>query len=86
LDPKSKPDGAAILAEIMVVAEAYRDKVTIILAGYQDDIEKKLFTFNVGLASRFEVIPRPRPQRGTDLLLKGRSLRLCSAVPHSLCR
>jgi hypothetical protein len=57
LDPKSKADGAAILAEIMSVAEAFRDKVTIILAGYQDDIEKKLFSFNVGLASRFEVSP-----------------------------
>ena len=31
-------------------------QVTIILAGYQDDIEKKLFAFNLGLASRFETI------------------------------
>lgn len=55
LDPATSSEGRSILAEIMSVAEKFRDRVTIILAGYQDDIEKKLFAFNVGLASRFEV-------------------------------
>ncbi len=55
LDPKGNTEGRAILAEIMSVAEEYRDKVTIILAGYQDDIEQQLLAFNPGLASRFEV-------------------------------
>ncbi|MCP5493816.1 MAG: AAA family ATPase [Leptospiraceae bacterium] len=56
LDPKNNKDGKLILGEIMSVAEEYRSKVTIILAGYQDDIENKLFSFNIGLASRFETI------------------------------
>jgi hypothetical protein len=55
LDPKNSNDGRAILADIMNAAEAHRDKVTIILAGYKDDIEQKLLAFNVGLASRFDV-------------------------------
>ena len=56
LDPKSNDTGRSILAEIMSVAEDHRDKVTIILAGYRDDIETKLFGFNVGMASRFDVL------------------------------
>jgi hypothetical protein len=27
--------------------------VTIILAGYKDDIERKLFSYNIGMPSRF---------------------------------
>lgn len=54
LDPSANSEGRAILADIMAVAEDYRDTVTIILAGYQDDIERKLFSFNIGLASRFD--------------------------------
>ena len=30
------------MAEIMSVAEDHRDKVTIILAGYKDDLEQKV--------------------------------------------
>ncbi|MBT5215985.1 AAA family ATPase, partial [Candidatus Woesearchaeota archaeon] len=56
LDPATNKEGQAILAEIMSVAEDYRDTVTIILAGYKEDIEQKLFGYNIGLASRFQLI------------------------------
>jgi hypothetical protein len=57
LDPEKNPEGRAILAELMSVAEDQRDSVTIILSGYKDDIEQKLFRYNVGMASRFQVVP-----------------------------
>ena len=53
LDPANNSEGKAIMAEIMSAAEDHRDKVTIIIAGYKDDIENKLFSFNSGMASRF---------------------------------
>ena len=56
LDPQTNSDGKSILAEIMHAAEEHRDKVTLIIAGYKDDIESKLFSFNVGMRSRFEII------------------------------
>ena len=30
--------------------------MTIILAGYKDDIEKKLYGYNAGMASRFQTV------------------------------
>ena len=56
LDPANDSEGKAIMAEIMSAAEDHRDKVTIILAGYKDDIEQKLYAFNSGMASRFRNI------------------------------
>ena len=56
LDPEKNSEGRAIINEIMSVAEEFRDTVTIILAGYKDDIEKKLLAFNSGMASRFQTI------------------------------
>ncbi len=56
LDPANNAEGRAILAEIMSVAEDHRDSVTIILAGYKDDIENKLYAFNAGLPSRFQTV------------------------------
>ncbi|GMI24408.1 hypothetical protein TeGR_g12431 [Tetraparma gracilis] len=56
LDPAHDSEGKAIMAEIMSAAEDHRDKVTIILAGYKDDIENKLYAFNSGMASRFRNI------------------------------
>lgn len=53
LDPTNQPSGRAILAEIMNAAEENRKTLTIILAGYQDDMEKKLYAFNSGMVSRF---------------------------------
>lgn len=57
LDPANNPDGRAIVNELMSAAEDHRDKVTIILAGYKDDIEKKLYAFNDGIPSRFISVP-----------------------------
>ena len=56
LEPAKNANGAAILAEIMQVAEQFRDRVTIILAGYQHEIEDKLYSFNSGMPSRFETV------------------------------
>lgn len=56
LKPSSEREGQAILAEIMAAAENHRDVLTIILAGYKEDIEKELFSYNVGMPSRFELI------------------------------
>lgn len=53
LDPANNAEGKAIMAEIMSAAEDHRDKVTIIIAGYKDDIENKLYAYNSGMASRF---------------------------------
>jgi DNA polymerase III delta prime subunit len=57
LDPVKNPEGRLILAQIMDIAEEYRDTVTVILAGYKDDIDNKIFSFNLGMASRFETVP-----------------------------
>jgi AAA+ superfamily predicted ATPase len=54
LDPKNNAEGRAIVNEIMSVAEEFRDTVTIILAGYKDELESKLIAFNAGMASRFK--------------------------------
>ncbi len=53
LDPKTITEGRAIINEIMSVAEEFRDTVTIILAGYRNEIESKLIAFNPGMAARF---------------------------------
>jgi len=53
LDPANSSEGKAIMAEIMNAAEDHREKVTIILAGYKDDIENKLYAYNTGMPSRF---------------------------------
>ena len=53
LQPKSNPEGRAILAELMSAAEDFRSTLTIILAGYRADVEESLFAFNPGMPSRF---------------------------------
>lgn len=53
LQPKTNMEGRAILAEIMSAAEDFRSSLTIILAGYQKDVEESLFAFNPGMPSRF---------------------------------
>ncbi len=51
LDPAKNPEGKLILAEIMRIAEDYRDTVSVILAGYKDDIDNKIFSFNIGMVT-----------------------------------
>ena len=41
------------------LAENYRDRLTIILAGYKDEIESKLYSYNTGMVSRFHEIVFP---------------------------
>jgi hypothetical protein len=57
LEPATNSVGATILNDIMEAAEKHRDKVTIIMAGYRDDIERKLYDYNPGVASRFRDVP-----------------------------
>jgi replication-associated recombination protein RarA len=54
LDPMADFKGKPICADLLTTAEDERESLTIILAGYQDDIEKKLFAYNPGFPSRFE--------------------------------
>jgi thiol-disulfide isomerase/thioredoxin len=54
LKPKTSVVGAAIFNHIMDAAEDHREDLTIILAGYKDDIEQELYAFNVGMKGRFD--------------------------------
>jgi hypothetical protein len=56
LDPSGDFKGKPIFSELLTASENYRDKISFILAGYQDDMQSKLFSYNDGLASRFEEI------------------------------
>lgn len=49
LDPSGDFKGKPIVSELVTIAENKRDKISIILAGYQDDMNKKLFSFNEGI-------------------------------------
>jgi SpoVK/Ycf46/Vps4 family AAA+-type ATPase len=53
LDPAKSQEGAAIAMQLLEEAEANRGKFTIILAGYKQDIEVKLFEYNDGFFRRF---------------------------------
>ncbi|KAG6592606.1 Serine/threonine-protein kinase mph1 [Phytophthora cinnamomi] len=56
LDPAGDFKGRPIVAELLTAAEDKRDDLSIILAGYEDDIQKKLYAYNDGLSSRFEEV------------------------------
>ena len=45
--------GGPIANELLTLAENQRERLSIILAGYDDDLNKKLFAYNQGLKSRF---------------------------------
>ncbi|KAI9318848.1 hypothetical protein DFJ73DRAFT_769718 [Zopfochytrium polystomum] len=57
LDPAGDFKGKPIASELLTASENLRESVSIILAGYEDDIRKKLYEYNNGLKSRFEEIP-----------------------------
>ncbi len=42
------------MEQLLTVSLEHADELTIILAGYKDDVEKKLYGFNVGMKSRFD--------------------------------
>ncbi|KAJ9456884.1 Protein cfxQ-like protein [Diplonema papillatum] len=56
LDPAKNPQGGAVVDEILVVCEALRDRITVVLAGYEDSLNDKLFAYNDGLRSRFQFV------------------------------
>jgi hypothetical protein len=56
LEPASSAEGRTIMAEIMSAAEDHSENVSIIIAGYKDDIENKLYSSNPSMASRFKSI------------------------------
>jgi MoxR-like ATPase len=53
LEPERNAEGRAVAMQLLDVAEARRTELTIILAGYKEDIEQKLFDFNDGFGRRF---------------------------------
>eukprot|EP00474_Spongospora_subterranea_P008580 CRZ09038.1 hypothetical protein [Spongospora subterranea] len=53
LDPAGDFKGKPIVSELLTISENCRDRLSIILAGYEDDMTKKLFSYNEGLKSRF---------------------------------
>ena len=56
LDPKGDSQGKPIVSELLVISENDREHLSIILAGYEDDMNEKLFSFNEGIKSRFEMV------------------------------
>ncbi|SPR01593.1 unnamed protein product (mitochondrion) [Plasmodiophora brassicae] len=56
LDPFGDFKGKPIVAELLNCSENMRDCISFILAGYEDDIQNKLFAYNDGLKSRFQEI------------------------------
>eukprot|EP01035_Chromulina_nebulosa_P018635 gene18635-24374_t len=56
LSPESNNIGREIADLLLDYSESRRDDLTIILAGYKDDIEQKLFDFNIGFKSRFSFV------------------------------
>ncbi|KAL4165528.1 hypothetical protein KRP22_014238 [Phytophthora ramorum] len=56
LDPAGDFKGKPIVAELLPAAEDMRGELSIILAGYEDDIQKKLYAYNDGLPSRFQEV------------------------------
>lgn len=56
LDPKHNEEGRIIFDLLLTYAENHRDILTIIIAGYKDDIETNLLSFNPGLARRFPTV------------------------------
>ena len=56
LDPKGDSQGKPIVSELLVISENDRKHLSIILAGYEDEMNEKLFSFNEGIKSRFEMV------------------------------
>jgi replication-associated recombination protein RarA len=56
LDPVGDLKGKPIVNELLTMCEDDRDKISVILAGYEDEFQKKLYAYNDGLRSRFQEI------------------------------
>lgn len=55
LEPISDFKGKPIVNELLTLCENNREDISVILAGYEDDFEKKFFAYNDGLKSRFRM-------------------------------
>ena len=55
LDPSSPGEGRSIVNELLTQTENNREHLTVILAGYKEDIQTKLMAFNSGFPSRFPI-------------------------------
>lgn len=53
LTPLADRTGREIVDELLLAADQRRETLTIILAGYKDDMERELFAYNIGMMSRF---------------------------------
>eukprot|EP01134_Creolimax_fragrantissima_P007209 CFRG7209T1 len=56
LDPGADYKGKPIVSEILSLCEDHRDRISLILAGYEDDMNAKFFSYNTGLKSRFKEV------------------------------
>jgi len=56
LDPVGDFKGKPIVNELLTLCEDQRDNISVILAGYEDDFQKKFFAYNPGLKSRFKEV------------------------------
>ena len=54
LEPKHGGAGKGIVDKLLTAAENHRENLTIIVAGYKDDIENELYGYNIGMKSRFK--------------------------------
>jgi replication-associated recombination protein RarA len=54
LDPVGDFKGKPIVNEILTLCENERDNISVVLAGYEDEFQKKFFAYNEGLKSRFK--------------------------------
>lgn len=57
LDPANSKEGRSIVTQLLTVAENKRTEISIIIAGYKDEIEDKLYGADPGFKSRFRTIP-----------------------------
>jgi hypothetical protein len=53
LNPKENIEGKAITNMIMEATENYRHQMTVVVAGYANDVRDKWLSYNPGLISRF---------------------------------
>ena len=53
LCPNDDKTGREIVSELLTASENYRDSLTFIIAGYEDDVHSKLYAYNNGMKSRF---------------------------------
>ena len=56
LDPVGDFKGRPIVNERLTLCENERDKISLILAGYEDELQERFFSHNPGLKSHFSKV------------------------------